>query len=69
MHVSEFVIARRAGGVLLCEQEEWAIAERLSNEADAEWTDRSGRRRKVKGDQRLVARALRENYRLRALPQ
>jgi hypothetical protein len=62
--VSEFVIARRA-----CEQAEWAIAEDLSNEADAEWTDRKGRRRNVKGDQSLVARALREYHRLRALPQ
>jgi hypothetical protein len=54
---------------LLYEQEEWSIAERLSDEADVEWTDRTGRRRNIKGDQSLVARALREYHRLRALPQ
>ena len=55
--------------VVQCEQEEWAAAERLSDEAGGEWTDRWGYRRAVKGDHILAGRALRECQRVRNLAQ
>jgi len=52
----------------LCKQE-WATAERLSDEAGGEWTDRWGHRRNAQGEESLVGPALREYQRVRNFAQ